>query len=202
MHVVCGLGNPGDRYEGTPHNVGFALVDLLAQRHGGRWTFPDPAYALSRARIAGQDVLLVKPQTWMNLSGDAVRALRADHDVAVSELLVVCDDIALPAGQIRLRRRGSDGGHNGLRSIIDALGSPRFPRLRLGVGAPPPGQDPADYVTERMSEEASRGAAAMVREGARCVEVWVDQGVDTAMNRFNRRPERADESPSGPGESV
>lgn len=199
--VVIGLGNPGAEYEGTRHNVGFRLVDRLAERFGGRWTFPEPEYALSRARIRGEDVLLVKPQTYMNLSGDALRLLRQAHPVEQRRMLVVCDDIALPAGQIRLRKKGSDGGQKGLRSIIDALGSGAFARLRLGVGAPPDEVGASDYVLEAFGPEEAEVADRMVVQGTRCVETWIEHGPDTAMNRFNRRPEKDGETDAGAGES-
>jgi len=200
-YVIFGLGNPGVEYERTRHNVGFWLVDQLAERFGGRWTYPDPEYALSRARIRGEDVLLIKPQTYMNLSGDALRLVRQGHDVELRRLMVVCDDIALPAGQIRLRKKGSDGGQKGLRSLIDAAGTGTFARLRLGIGEPPGEQDASDYVLEAFDEEGAAQARKMVSHGTRCVEAWVEHGVDTAMNRFNRRPApppaRPDPDPEG-----
>jgi PTH1 family peptidyl-tRNA hydrolase len=199
-YVIFGLGNPGAEYERTRHNVGFWLVDRLAERFGGRWTYPDPEYALSRARIRGRDVLLVKPQTYMNLSGDALRLLRQAHPVELKRMLVVCDDIALPAGQIRLRKKGSDGGQKGLRSIIDAAGSSSIPRLRLGIGDPGE-QGASDYVLEAFDDEGAEAAQKMVSHGARCVETWIEHGVDTAMSRFNRRPDPppkpADSEPDG-----
>ena len=186
--VIFGLGNPGTEYERTRHNVGFWLVDRLAERFGGRWTYPDPEYALCRARIRAEDVLLVKPQTYMNLSGDALRLVRQGHAVELRRLLVVCDDIALPAGQIRLRKKGSDGGQKGLRSIIEVAGSESFARLRLGIGQPPGEQEASDYVLEDFDEQGAAVARKMVSHGARCVEAWIEHGIDAAMNRFNRRP--------------
>ena len=187
VHVFCGLGNPGERYAGTRHNVGFDVADFLRERHGGRWTRPHPSYALARANIHGNEVLLVKPQTYMNLSGEALDALGASHPFRASALMVACDDIALPLGQIRVRRSGGDGGHNGLKSIAGSLSTVAFPRLRMGVGAPPDDADPADYVLAPLDDGALDAVAKMVREAARCVEVWVENGIDTAMNRFNRR---------------
>ena len=159
-YVICGLGNPGVEYERTRHNVGFHLVDELAERFGGRWTFADPEFASSRARIRGAEVLLIKPQTYMNASGDALRLLGARSSLSVKNLLVVCDDIALPAGQLRLRMKGSDGGQKGLRSIIDALGTSSFLRLRLGVGEPPEGMDASDYVLIGSESPLPLGTAA------------------------------------------
>lgn len=200
VHVFCGLGNPGERYAGTPHNVGFDVADLLRERHGGRWTRPHPSYALARANIHGSEVLLVKPQTYMNLSGEALEALGASHPFRASALMVACDDIALPLGQIRVRRSGGDGGHNGLKSVTGALATTAFPRLRMGVGAPPGETDPADYVTTPMDDEALDAVARMVRGAAKCVEVWVENGINAAMNRFNRREPGTDTPPEAGGE--
>jgi len=196
--VVCGLGNPGPRYQRTRHNLGFALVDRIAQTVGARWTRPDPSLMACHAHVSGRPTLLVKPQTYMNLSGRALRAVASGGPFAIGDLLVACDDIALPAGQLRLRARGSDGGHNGLKSVIDTLGSQDFARLRLGVGASPEGEDPSDYVLEPMTEEQWRETAAMVRAAARCVKVWAEDGIDAAMNRFNVRGEAS--APGGAGE--
>lgn len=189
VYVICGLGNPGDEYRDTRHNVGFMLVDHLAERFGGRWAFPRPEYALCRARIRGADALLVKPQTYMNLSGDALRELLVAERFGLEKLLVCCDDIALPAGEIRLREKGSDGGQKGLRSIVDALGTTAFARLRLGIGAPDD-EEASDYVLGAMGESEAPGAKRMVAQAGKCVEVWVAEGIDRAMSRFNRRPPR------------
>lgn len=186
-HIFCGLGNPGPRYDGTRHNVGFAVADLLRDRHGGRWAFPDPTYAICRASVRGHEVLLVKPQTYMNLSGDALLALSRAHDIDWSTLIVACDDIALPEGQIRVRRKGGDGGHNGLKSIAATLSTPAFARIRMGVGMPPEGVDASDYVLDAMDADSATVAAAMVRQAVRCVEVWLESGLNVAMNRFNQR---------------
>jgi len=186
--VVCGLGNPGDRYRRTRHNVGFEVVDHLSRAAGARWSRPDPSYMACHARLSRRAGLLVKPQTYMNLSGDALRAVARVEPFAPGNLLVVCDDIALPAGQLRLRPRGSDGGHNGLRSVIEALGTQTFARLRLGVGAAPEGVDPADYVLDPLDDAQWRDTLAMVRAAVRCVEVWAEEGITVAMNRFNPRP--------------
>ena len=187
--IVCGLGNPGQRYQRTRHNMGFALVEHIAQSSGAKWTRPDPSFLACRVRLSGRPALLIKPQTYMNLSGRALRAVASTIPFAVGDLLVACDDIALPAGQLRLRPRGSDGGHNGLSSVIGTLGSQEFARLRLGVGAAPEGEDPADYVLAPMTDEQWRESAARVRAGARCVEVWAESGIEAAMNRFNVRRE-------------
>jgi PTH1 family peptidyl-tRNA hydrolase len=131
--------------------------------------------------------MVVKPQTYMNRSGRALEILGADGYVRASDTLVVCDDIALPMGTIRLRKKGSDGGHNGLRSVIESLGTTRFPRLRLGVGPVPESVDAADFVLEPMPDEVRSVAKRMVREAVKCLETLLSSDIDTAMNRFNRR---------------
>jgi len=199
--IVCCLGNPGSRYDGTRHNLGFALGDAMVTRAGGSWSRPRDVFDWSRIRVRGRDVVVLKPRTYMNLSGEALEALQELLPVQPGDVVVVCDDIALPLGLLRLRKRGSDGGHNGLKSVIASLETPRFPRLRLGVGPVPDDADPADFVLEPMSGEELAATAKMVREGLKCVDTLVDHGVDTAMNRFNRRaaPPAAD-SPAEPAE--
>ncbi len=196
--VLCGLGNPGERYQTTRHNFGFWLVDFLSERFNGRWSFPCDHYFLSNVRIHGNEVLLVKPQTYMNLSGDALALLGEREPIVPRRLLVVCDDTALPLGQIRLRRSGSDGGHNGLKSIIERLNTARFPRLRLGVGPVPDGVDSADFVLSPFTEEENKAAGAMIRGAAKCAETWVENGIETAMNRFNVKICPKSQDPSDP----
>jgi PTH1 family peptidyl-tRNA hydrolase len=185
--ILCCLGNPGERYSGTRHNLGFDLGDALVERAGGVWSRPREQLLMCRVGVAGADVTIVKPQTYMNLSGEALELLAEIEPVTASRTLVVCDDIALPLGVIRLRKQGSDGGHNGLRSIISSLNTRRFPRLRLGVGPVPEGADAADFVLEPMASEDAAVAARMLREAVKCVETALAGGIDTAMNRFNRR---------------
>jgi len=183
--VLCGLGNPGERYHSTRHNLGFRLADYIAGRYGGKWSHSDPRFAAAAARAAGRDILLVKPQTYMNLSGEALAALDEQGRVSTRLLLVLCDDTALPTGQIRLRRGGSDGGHNGLKSVIYHLNTEKFPRLRLGCGPVPEGTDPADYVLAPFREEEAGTVDKMIRSAAKCVETWLRDGIEAAMNRFN-----------------
>jgi PTH1 family peptidyl-tRNA hydrolase len=198
MKVVCGLGNPGDRYRLTRHNVGFRVVDLLADRWGvtqGR--VRDGA---ARLEVARQDpvgrVLLVKPARFMNLSGapvrSAVRSVNADPE---TDLLVVTDDADLPLGRMRLRRGGSAGGHNGLRDIIDALGTDQFDRLRVGIGR-------NGAMVDHVLSTFSRGERALAREAiataADAVETWLGEGIEAAMNAFNGVDLAASPDPSGP----
>ena len=184
MKVICGLGNPGERFRLTRHNVGFRVADLLADRWGltGQGRIRDGA-ALLEARRPEDRVLLVKPMKYMNLSGHALRAAIRQTDVDVSsELLVVADDIDLPLGRIRLRRSGSAGGHNGLRSIIESLGTDEFHRLRIGVGR---SGTAAGHVLATFRPDERDLATEMVAVGADAAERWLRDGIDEAMNAFN-----------------
>ncbi len=184
MKVICGLGNPGERYRLTRHNVGFRVVDLLADRWGltGQGRIREGA-ALLEARRPEDRVLLVKPMKYMNLSGTGLRAAIRQTDVDVmSDLLVVTDDIDLPLGRIRLRRSGSAGGHNGLRSIIEALGTDEFHRLRIGVGR---SGTAAGHVLATFRPDERDLASEMVAVGADASERWLRDGIDEAMNAFN-----------------
>jgi len=195
--VIVGLGNPGAEYETTRHNIGFWIVDVLAGKYGGRWSHGDDRFISTRAKIAGYDGVLVKPRTYMNRAGAAVAPFMADGKVKTARLLITLDDFALPLGHIRLRPRGSDGGHNGLKSIASALGHASYPRLRLGVGPVPAGEDPADFVLGEMVAEIERDALKMVQHASKCVSTWVEHGINVAMNRFNSRIEEPPTDESG-----
>lgn len=186
MKVICGLGNPGDRYRLTRHNVGFRVTDLLADRWGltGSGRVRDGAALLEAARPnpIGR-VLLVKPLKYMNSSGGPLRAALRQTDVDVaSDLLVVADDIDLPLGRVRLRRSGSAGGHNGLRSIIEAFGTNEFDRLRVGIGRR---GGAADHVLSTFKPDERELVDEMIRIAADAAERWLSDGVETAMNQFN-----------------
>lgn len=186
MKVICGLGNPGDRYRWTRHNVGFRVVDLLADRWGltGAGRLKDGAALLEAHRPppVGR-VLLVKPMRYMNNSGAALRSAIRQTGVEVQDdLLLVTDDIDLPLGRVRLRRSGSAGGHNGLRSIIAALGTDEFSRLRVGVGRA--GQA-ASHVLATFRPDERDLSAEMVQVGADAAERWLSEGIEAAMNAFN-----------------
>jgi peptidyl-tRNA hydrolase, PTH1 family len=186
VKVICGLGNPGDRYRWTRHNVGFRVVDLLADRWGqtGQGRIRDGAAVLEvrHPEPIGR-VLLVKPMRYMNRSGAVLRsALRqADVDIA-TDLLVVTDDIDLPLGRVRLRRAGSAGGHNGLRDIIAALGTDEISRVRVGVGR---AGEAASHVLATFRPDERDAATEMVAVGADAAERWLAEGIDAAMNAFN-----------------
>lgn len=183
--VVFGLGNPGSQYARTRHNLGFRVVDRLAAEHGSpRWS-ETRAYRAARVSVRARSVELVKPTTFMNLSGVAVRLWTTRRATALEDTLVVVDDIALPLGQLRLRKQGSDGGHNGLKSIIREIGSMDFPRLRLGIGPCPAGMDAAEFVLGRFAPEEIPLVEAMVERAACCVEAVAAEDFDRVMSAFN-----------------
>lgn len=191
-YIVAGLGNPGDRYRRTRHNLGFFVVEALAQERGGRWGQAGRNRRAARVAISGRDVLLIEPLTFMNLSGEALAPVVDAETLPLDRLLVVCDDLALPLGQTRLRPSGSDGGHNGLASVIEHLGETRFPRLRLGIGPVPPRVDAAEFVTAEFLPEEEAPVEEMVKTATACVGAWIVDGIDRAMGRFNVRREAAD----------
>jgi peptidyl-tRNA hydrolase, PTH1 family len=187
VKVVCGLGNPGPQYEETRHNVGWWVVEEAQNR----WRFPDFHRAgdawVSSGRIGGHDVVLMEPLTFMNRSGSVlVPLLQADAFDPASDLLVIVDDTALDPGRVRLRASGSAGGHNGLKSVAAALGTMEYARLRIGVGAPPPGADLADWVLSPFDDESRDRVVEQLPDLVDAVRTWVEAGVEAAANRFNR----------------
>ncbi len=189
MRLVVGLGNPGERYRRTRHNVGFMVVDALTARWGaGRGQVEGEAWTAAAER-GGQALVLAKPLTFMNRSGVAVERLLASAGQGPEVLVVVLDDAALPLGQIRVRPRGSHGGHNGLRSMLDVLGSDEFARVRVGIGKGEPPEDLADYVLSEFPQEDVLVVQEMVGAAADAVECLLEEGTEAAMNRFNARNE-------------
>jgi PTH1 family peptidyl-tRNA hydrolase len=188
VKLIAGLGNPGPKYAGTRHNVGFDVADELARRRGLSFGV-GPAEALV-ARVPGPEpVWLVKPLSYMNLSGRPIAELVRYYRIPLDALLVVLDDVHLPLGRLRARARGSDGGHNGLRSIIAELGTTGFARLRLGVGRGDPARDLADHVLARFDPEERREVDAMIQAAADAAELFCTEGIDAVMNRYNRKDE-------------
>lgn len=191
MKLIVGLGNPGKSYVDTRHNVGWWVIDHLA----GVWRFDgwrkDQASLVSDGRIGAQRVRLVKPQTYMNLSGGVMRPyLRRESWSAAKDLLVIVDDVALPVGRFRLRAQGSAGGHNGLKSIEAAVGSREYARLRIGVGPPSDRErkrDLADYVLDKMGKRERQDVEALFADLVPLTECWIAEGVERAMSRFNRK---------------
>ena len=182
---IIGLGNPGWFYGHTRHNLGFRVVQRLARQVGVRLKGAGFRAKSARAQIEEQPVWLLQPLTMMNRSGDAVGPFAAHHDISAARLLVICDDIYLPLGTVRLRPHGSAGGHKGIASVIAALGADDFPRLRLGVGTPPEGVDAADYVLSWFPRAERTTAARMVERAAEAAHAWVSEGIERAMARFN-----------------
>lgn len=191
MKLIVGLGNPGKQYVDTRHNVGWWVIDHLA----GVWRFDgwrkDQNSLVSDGRVGNQRVRLIKPQTYMNLSGGIMRPyLRRESWSAAKDLLIIVDEVALPVGRLRLRARGSAGGHNGLKSIEAAVGSQEYARLRVGVGPPPERKrsgDLADYVLDRMGKGERKEVEALLPDLVALSETWIRDGVEVAMNRFNRK---------------
>jgi PTH1 family peptidyl-tRNA hydrolase len=187
MRLIVGLGNPGVEYAWTPHNLGFLLIDVLAEDAGIRVTRPEAKSLVGLGQIAGQDVTLAKPQTMMNLSGLAVRELVSRADCKPSDVIVLCDDIALPWGMLRVRERGTAGGHNGLKSVIGALGTMEFVRVRLGVKPEEMRGDLKEYVLRQIRRDEEDLVGEEIELGAEAVKVILVEGTQVAMNRFNRR---------------
>jgi PTH1 family peptidyl-tRNA hydrolase len=186
VRAVFGLGNPAPRYADTRHNAGFRVLEILAGRWRAAAADAVDAYRAWTARRGSGEVALVQPLTFMNRSGDALAAWRERHGLVADELLVVVDDVYHPTGSVRLRARGSSGGHRGLESIEAALPGREFARLRIGVGAAEDGAGLRDHVLDRVGEEERELYDAAVERAAMAVECWLDEGILAAMNRFNR----------------
>ncbi|MFO7945925.1 MAG: aminoacyl-tRNA hydrolase [Armatimonadota bacterium] len=185
MRCIIGLGNPGLQYAQTRHNIGFWVIDLLAQRHNVPLRKRKFDSEFARGRIRQHDVILLKPQTMMNRSGQAVDAVARFYDFEPSDLLIVYDDIALDLGVLRLRRGGSAGGHRGMQNIIDRVGTPDIPRLRLGIGAPPERIDARDYVLSHFRAGDREAVENLVAAAADAVELLLCEDMETAMNEIN-----------------
>lgn len=189
MRLIVGLGNPDPEYEGTPHNLGFDVVERLASQARIRTRSQQGRARVWRGRLDQEEVVLAQPLTYMNLSGEAVSELLRAHGLTPADLVVILDDVALPFGQLRIRERGSAGGHRGLESVLAAVGTDEVARVRLGI-QPLDAQvgDLADYVLNPMDDEQRRAAEKMVAEAAEAVRVILREGPSRAMTRFNRRP--------------
>jgi PTH1 family peptidyl-tRNA hydrolase len=187
MKIVVGLGNPGKQYERTRHNVGWIVVDRCCARRGVEPTKKSFEARYAFDGIGRAQVCFVKPLTYMNLSGEAVRGFADFYKVEAADILVVCDDIALPVGQLRIRASGSSGGQKGLDSTIRMLGTERVPRLRVGIGAPPPFMDAADWVLGRFGEGDEKLMAEATEKAADAVECWVREGVEPTQAKYNVR---------------
>lgn len=185
MKLVVGLGNPGRKYEGTRHNIGYAVLAQLARKHG-RGSIKEKFHAeVTEAELGGQRALLVCPTTYMNLSGLAVVEAKAFYKVADEDLLVVCDDLNLPLGKLRFRARGSAGGQKGLENIVQRLGGEEFARLRMGIGAAPPAWHWADYVLSKFTADEAPEIEQSIAAAADAVVVWAREGIQHCMNTYN-----------------
>ncbi len=187
MRLIVGLGNPDPEYQWTPHNLGFLAVDELANRCGVRVERPEGKALVGRGKIAGEEVILAKPQTYMNLSGISVRDLLAKYELDLDDLLVLWDEKQLPWGTIRILPEGSAGGHNGAKSVISALGTKEFARLRIGCGPDHPVSDLAAYVLRPMKKAQLEAAAEAVANAGDAVEMMLAKGIGAAMNQYNQR---------------
>lgn len=186
--LIVFLGNPGMRYEGTRHNAGFMAADALAKRRGIAINKLRFKALTAQCAVAGESVLLMKPQTYMNLSGEAVAAAARFYRIPPEHIIVVSDEMALPVGALRIRKKGSAGGHNGLKSIIALLGTEDFPRIRLGVGAPPhPDYDVKDWVLSSFKNQDAEDMAVAAARAGEAAECYIAEGADRAMNKFNTR---------------
>ena len=185
MLIIVGLGNPGARYSSTRHNVGFRFIDLLAQRTEIRLNDRRAKAVLGQGRMDGHEVVLAKPRTFMNNSGEGIEYLLARFGGHPAELLVVYDEMAIPTGRIRLRPAGSHAGHNGIRSIISSVRTEEFPRLRIGVGQPGNGELSIPHVLGKFSKDEEPLIAQALQDAAAAVQCMLDQNIDIAMNRYN-----------------
>jgi PTH1 family peptidyl-tRNA hydrolase len=197
--LIVGLGNPGHKYAGNRHNVGFHCLDRLAERHGIAFDKKQLKSDLAIGQVAGRRTILAKPQTYVNDSGEAVGPVARFYKVDPGDVLVVYDDLDLPQGTVRLRPRGSSGGHNGIKSIIDHLGTQGFPRVRVGIGRPPGRMEPKDYVLQDFDEQERTRMAEVCDRVVAAIETFIDQGIREAMNQYNARPKSSDEQDVSPG---
>lgn len=185
MFLIVGLGNPGEKYERTRHNCGFLAIDELARRAGREVRTPECQSLTTKATLGGATMLLVKPQTFMNLSGVAVAALMKKHDIKANEILIISDDVALPLGKLRLRREGSAGGQNGLKSIIKEIGTAAFARLRIGIAPEHPVSNLSDFVLGEFSKSERSVLNDTIQTAADAVEVLLQNGIAEAMSKYN-----------------
>lgn len=190
MYIIAGLGNPGKEYENTRHNIGFDVIDKIAEKANIDVLEKKHKALIGKGYLAGQKVVLAKPQTYMNLSGESIRELADYYKVdPETEIIIISDDISLSVGQIRVRKKGSAGGHNGLKSIIARLGTEGFMRVKMGVGEKPKGWDLADYVLGHFSKEERKEMDEAALRAVEAVQMMVSGDADAAMNHFNSKKE-------------
>ncbi len=192
LTIIAGLGNPGKKYENTRHNVGFNVIDFLSAKYSIKVNRLKHKALTGDGTIKGERVLLVKPQTFMNLSGESIREIVEWYKLPMDKLIVIYDDADLPAGTIRIRPKGSSGTHNGMKSIIYQLQSDEFPRIRIGIGKAPEGWDLADYVLSRVATEDGKAIWQSIERAADAATTIVSMGTEAAMNLYNGDQERGD----------
>lgn len=187
MHIIIGLGNPTDKYQATRHNVGWDAITRLSDDYRIPLDFKKHKAICGKGYIEGEKVILAQPMTYMNLSGESVRELVDFYKVTPEEIIVIYDDISLDVGQLRLRKKGSAGGHNGMKSIISHLGTDEFPRIKVGVGDKPKGWDLADYVLSRFQGEEQAAIREALGDTSDACKMIITSGMDAAMNQYNRK---------------
>ena len=185
LYIIVGLGNPGDKYEKTRHNVGFNVIDLLAKEYSIDVSKLKHKALIGEGRVGTEKVILVKPMTYMNLRGESVVDICNYYNVDLENVIVIYDDIDLDVGKIRIRKKGSGGTHNGMRSIIKCLGSNEFPRVRVGISKPKNGQDLADFVLSRFAKEDEKSLNESFENAVAAIDCAIRQDLDLAMNRYN-----------------
>lgn len=198
MYIIAGLGNPGKKYENTRHNIGYQVVDALAEKHGISILELKFKGIIGKGMIGGEKVILVKPLTYMNLSGECIREAVSYFKIdETAELIIIADDVSLDAGQIRIRKKGSAGGHNGLKNIIAQLGHEEFMRIKMGVGEKPSGYDLADYVLGHFTKEDEKILSESRKNAVSAIETILDAGIEKAMNLYNTKRGNKNEGTGG-----
>ncbi|MDR1773253.1 MAG: aminoacyl-tRNA hydrolase [Clostridioides sp.] len=186
MYVVVGLGNPGKQYENTRHNIGYCVIDKIAQKYNVSVNKIKHKALTAEIRMGSEKVILVKPITYMNLSGESVIDIYNFYKVDLENIIVVYDDIDLDIGSLRIRKKGSAGSHNGMKSIVQCLGSKDFPRIRVGISKPDPRMNLADFVLSRFSKEDQKNIDESIEKASQAVEVIIEENIDLAMNNYNK----------------
>ena len=190
MYLIVGLGNPGAKYAGTRHNIGFSVITQISDMHRIDRNIREHKAICGKGYIGGEKVLLMEPQTYMNLSGEAVRSALDFYKLTNDDLIVIYDDISLDVGQLRIRKKGSAGGHNGIKNIITHLNTDEFMRIKVGVGNKPAEWDLADYVLSRFPEEELSDVRESVKHASEACEIIITDGIDVAMNQYNKKTKK------------
>lgn len=190
MKLIIGLGNPGTEYDGTRHNVGFQAIDALADDRNINPNKNKFKALFGEGRVGSKKMVLGKPQTYMNLSGESVQMFMKWYKVSPEEILIIYDDVSLPPGQLRIRKKGGAGGHNGIKSIIQHLGTDEFQRIKIGIGEKPQGWNLADYVLSRFSNSEMKTIEKTMEDVVGAANVIMDKGIEEAMNQYNQKTRR------------